>query len=164
MLNAYELIGFMPTELSSDTLQWAYEADKATYKATLAAVAQARHLRPVFLEKQPRVQRHAGMLATLTRPSLEAVAGTLLRAWLLGRHTGVVTDFLDALDITHQKGVVENLPPSVEDEKLRQAVDALLAKHARELVVVYLNAFNGLNGANWPLLADMLKNDARLQL
>lgn len=164
MLNAYELIGFMPTELSSDTLQWAYEADKATYKATLAAVAQARHLRPVFLEKQPRVQRHAGMLATLTRPSLDAVAGTLLRAWLLGRHTGVVTDFLDALGIAHQQGVVENLPPSVEDEKLRQAVDALLAKHPRELVVVYLNAFNGLNGANWPLLADMLKNDARLQL
>ena len=164
MLNAYELIGFMPSAMSADILQWAYESDKASYKAALATVAQTRHVRPVFLEKQPRAQRHAEMLATLARPSLDTMAGTLLRAWLLGRHNAVVTDFLDALGISHQKGVVETLPPTVEDEKLKQAVEVLLAKHPRETVVIYLNAFNGLNGANWSSLGKMLETDPRLLL
>lgn len=164
MLNAYELVGFMPAELSADLLTWAYDSDKPTYKATLAAVAQARRLRPVFLEKQPRAQRHSDMLATLTRPSQDATAATLLRAWLLGRHPAVVTDFLDALGIAHKNGVVENLPQEMDEPKLAQAVDQLLAKHPRDVVAVYLNAFNGLNGANWPTLETMLQKDARLQL
>jgi hypothetical protein len=164
MLNAYELIGFMPADLSADLLNWAYDADKSSYKATLAAVAQARHVRPLFLEKQPRAQRHATMIATLARPSLDAAAGTVLRSWLLGRHSAVITEFLDALGITHKNGVVDGLPATVDDDKLKQAVDAILGHHRREVVIVYLNAFNGLNGANWPTLGGLLDSDSRLQL
>lgn len=164
MLNAYELIGFMPADLSADLLNWAYDSDKASYKATLAAVAQARHVRPVFLEKQPRAQRHNTMLSTLARPSLDATAGTILRGWLLGRHSAVITDFLDALGIAHKNGVVDGLPATVEDEKLKLAVDGLLARHRREVVIVYLNAFNGLNGASWATLTTLLDSDSRLQL
>jgi hypothetical protein len=31
-------------------------------------------------------------------------------------------------------------------------------------VAVYLNAFNDMNGANWPNLKTLLENDSRLQL
>lgn len=164
MLKPYELIGFMPADLSADILTWAYESDKAGYKAAVAAVAQARHVRPVFLEKQPRAQRHAGMLATLARPSLDTASDAILRAWLLGRHGALVADFLNALGIAHKNGVVEGLPPEVAEEKLKEAVEAVLAKHRRELVIVYLHAFNGVNGANWKPLATMLEGDSRLQL
>jgi len=154
----------MPSDLSLDALQWAYESDKLSYKAAIAAVSQARKVRPVFLEKQPRAERHAGMISTLARPSLDAAAGALLRAWLLGRHTAVVTDFLDSLGIANKQGVVENLPPAMEEEKVKQAIEGLLARHRREVVIVYLNAFNGLNGPDWPALPKLLKEDARLQL
>jgi len=83
MLKSYELMGFISPGLAKQILDFAYESDKPTYKTVLAAVAQARHLRPVFLERQERTQRHAAMLATLARPSLDLVAGTLLRAWLV---------------------------------------------------------------------------------
>jgi len=123
MLTSHELLGFMSPSLALDILTYAYETDKPLYRATLGAVAEARKLRPVFLERQPRPQRHAAMLATLARPSLDMVTANLLRTWLLKKHKQMLTDFLDALGIVHQEGVVEDLPPAMDDAKVRAAVD-----------------------------------------
>jgi hypothetical protein len=164
MLTSHELLGFMSPALALDILTYAYETDKPLYRATLGAVAEARKLRPVFLERQPRPQRHAAMLATLARPALDMVAANLIRTWLLKKHKQMLTDFLDALGIAHQEGVVEDLPPTMDDAKVRAAVEALLAKHPPEAVAVYLNAFNEMNEVEWPSLKTMLESDPRLQL
>jgi len=164
MLKSYELFGFMSPALANDIVTFAHETDKPVYKATLAAVAQARHVRPVFLERQPRLQCHAAMVATLARPALDPAAGGLIRVWLLKRHKAVLVDFLNALGIKNEDGVVENLPAEMDDPKLKSAVDALLAKHPPEVVAVYLNAFNEMNEANWSNLKTMLESDSRLQL
>ena len=76
----------------------------------------------------------------------------------------VSEDFLNALEIPNENGVVEDLPKSVPDAKLKAAVDNLLAKHPQEAVAVYLNAFNGMNEAHWPNLQTLLEGDTRLQL
>ena len=154
----------MSPELALDILTYAYESDKPLYRAVLAAVAEARKVRSVFLERQPRTQRHATMLATLSKPSLEPVTANLLRTWLLKKHNPLLVDFLDSLGIAHKEGVVEDLPATMEDAKLGGAVDALLAKHPQEVVAVYLNAFNEMNEVEWPNLKSMLENDKRLQL
>ena len=59
---------------------------------------------------------------------------------------------------------MESLPEAVDDAKLKAAVDGLLAKHPPEAVIVYLNAFNEMNEANWASLRDLLEKDPRLQL
>lgn len=164
MLTSHELIGFMSPALALEILTYGYEADKPLYRATLSAVAGARKLRPVFLERQPRPQRHATMLATLARPALESVTANLIRAWLLKNHNGLLVDFLNALGIEHKEGVVEDLPATMDDAKLRAAVDAVLTKHPPEVVAVYLNAFNDMNEVEWPNLKTMLETDKRLQL
>ena len=76
----------------------------------------------------------------------------------------MLADFLNALEIKNEDGVVEDLPKSIEDAKLKAAVDALLAKYPPEAVGVYLNAFNDMNEANWANLKTLLENDSRLQL
>jgi hypothetical protein len=164
MLTSHEILGFMSPTLAQEIVAYAYESDKPLYRTVLAAVAEARKLRPVFLERQPRTQRHTAMLATLSKPTLEPVTANLLRAWLLKKHTGLLTDFLDHLGIVHKEGVVEDLPPAMDDAKLNSAVDALLAKHSPEVVAVYLNAFNEMNEVEWPNLKSMLEQDKRLQL
>ena len=164
MLTSHELLGFMSPALALDILTYAYETDKPLYRATLGAVAEARKLRPVFLERQPRPQRHAAMLATLARPALDMVAANLIRTWLVKKHKQMLTDFLDALGIAHQEGVVEDLPPAMDDAKVRAAVEALLTKHPPEAVAVYLIAFNEMNEVEWPSLKSMLESDPRLQL
>ena len=164
MLTSHELLGFMSPALALEILAYAYESDKPVYHATLNAVAEVRKLRPVFLERQPRAQRHTTMLATLTRPALEMVASNLIRTWLLKKHNQMLVDFLDALAIPHKEGVVEELPKAMDEAKLRTAVDALLAKYPPEAVSVYLHAFNDMNEVEWPTLKAMLDSDARLQL
>jgi hypothetical protein len=164
MLTSHELLGFMSPSLANDILNWTYEAERATYKATLQAVADARKLRPVFLERQPRLQRHATMVAALNRPQLEMVAGTLLRTWLVKKYKDMLVDFLNALGLEHEDGVVESLPDTMESEKLKAAVESLLLKYPHEVVGVYLNAFNDMNEANWVNLKEMLEGDPRLVL
>ncbi|HWI57496.1 MAG TPA: hypothetical protein VNZ22_09730, partial [Bacillota bacterium] len=126
MLTSHELLGFMSPNLANEILTFAYESDKPLYKATLGAVAEARKVRPIFLERQPRPQRHATMAATLARPALELVTGNLLRTWLLKKYNGMLVDFLDGLGIPHKEGVVDDLPAMMEDDKLRAAIDTLL--------------------------------------
>ncbi len=154
----------MSPALAGEILTFAYESDKPLYRATMGSVAEARKVRPVFLERQPRTERHNTMLQTLTRPSLDAVAGNLIRGWLVKKHKAMLGDFLDALGIKHNEGVVDDLPATVEDDKLRAAVDSLLAKYPPETVAVYLQAFNEMNQANWANLKALLESDPRLQL
>jgi hypothetical protein len=76
----------------------------------------------------------------------------------------MLVDFLNALEIKNEEGVVDDLPASMDDAKLKAAVDGLLAKYPPEAVAVYLNAFNDMNEANWPNLKTLLETDSRLQL
>ncbi len=164
MLKSHELLGFMSPALAADILSFTFDSDKPAYRATMAAVASAKNVRPVFLERQPRDARHATMISALAKPTLDAAAAALLRAWLVKKHEAMLIDFLNALGIKHDKGVVEDLPPTMDDAKLKPAVEILLGKYPHETVSVYLNAFNDLNGAGWPNLKAMLESDARLQL
>ena len=154
----------MSPALAAEILAFAFEADKPLYRTTLQAVAEARKVRPIFLERQPRAQRHTAMLATLTRPSLELITGNLIRTWLLKKYKGMLVDFLNAIGVAHNEGVVDDLPATMDDAKLKLGVDALLAKYPAEAVAVYLNAFNDMNEVNWPNLKTMLESDKRLQL
>ncbi len=163
MLTAHELLGFMSPQLAAEILEYAHQSEKELYKATLAAVAQARRVRPVFLERQPRAERHVTMLSTLTRPALELAAGGLLRGWLLKKHTALLADFLDALGVPHKDGVVEALPETMDDATLHSAVEKVLTKHSPEVVAVYLHAFYEMNEARWPNLKTILETDPRLQ-
>jgi len=164
MLTSHELLGFMSPALALEILSYADESDKPLYRATLKAVAEARKLRPVFLEREPRTKRHSLVLATLAKPTLELVTGNLIRTWLLKKHTAMLGDFLEALGISHKEGVVEDLPATMDDAKLRAAVDILLAKYPPEAVSVYLHAFNDMNQANWENLKALLETEKRLQL
>ena len=154
----------MSPALANDILSFIFESDKPAYRATVAAVAEAQPVRPVFLERQPRDQRHATMLTALTKPQLDGAAGAFIRAWLVKKHTAMLVDFLNALEIIIEIGVVEDLPGAVDDAKLKAAVEILLGKYPHETVAVYLNAFNDMNTAGWPNLKTLLEADARLQL
>jgi hypothetical protein len=164
MLTSHEILGFMSPTLAMEIITYAYEADKPLYRATLGAVAEARKLRPVYLERQPRQQRHATMVATLTRPALDQVTGNLIRTWLLKQNKSMLCDFLDGLGIAHQEGVVDDLPATMDDAKLLAAIDTLLGKYRPETVAVYLNAFCEMNEVDWPKLKTTLETEARLQL
>jgi len=164
MLSSYELIGFITPELAHRILADTAEDNRELYEATLGAVARLRGMRPQFLKKQPKPIRHKTMVQAMSKPAFDEAAGSLLRGWLLKHQIGLLTQFLDALDIKHEEGIVEELPKTIADDMLSAALDNLLANHDRDVIVLYLHAFHTMNDAGWPNLEAALENDDRLQL
>ncbi len=163
-MTASELIAAVSPALSQRILEEVHASDKELYRIALASVAQARKVRPVFLERQPRAERHRTMIAALTRPEFNTIAGNVISGWLVKNQSALLIDFLDGLKIPHQKGVVEDLPKTVEDGDLKKAVNLLLEKYPPEIVALYLRAFYDMNEANWPNLEKLLNDDPRLKL
>jgi hypothetical protein len=164
MFNAYELFGFMSPVLATEIIEQTFGTNKELYRATLAAVAEARRVRPAFLERKPRVDRHRDMVDMLSRPRMNVAASGLIRGWLMKNETTMLADFLDALGIEHKEGAVDDLPEQVEDDKLKAAVEMLLSKYSPEKVAIYLHAFNEMNEVRWSNLASILEAESRLQL
>jgi hypothetical protein len=163
MMKCHEIMGFMPSALASDILEFAYTADKALYRSVLAAAAEARKVRLVFYERKPRAQRHSDMLTLLSSSRLDSSAGLLLQGWLTKSQTALLTDFLNTLGISHKDGIVDQFPPTVDDGKLKEAVELLLSKYPKGNVAVYLHAVFALNDVHWSNLDALLEKDPRLQ-
>lgn len=165
MFKAHEIFARMPGETATELFAFVLEKEKPLYKATLESLAQQRKLRPVFIERKPKPERHAWLKETLGRKASEGVAAHLLQIWLIGEHKQLLCDFLDALEIAHdENGTIENLPEAPAPEKLRAAVDTLLTKHDPKVVAVYLHAFQALDETGWASLEALLGEDERLKL
>ena len=163
MLNSFELLGFISSDLSNRILSDSAEDNREVYEATLAGVAKLRRMRPQFLKSQPKPARHKLMMESLKRPAFEKIASQLLRGWLITHQKDMLILFLDSLNIKHENGVVEDLPKDISNEELKSAITVLLGKNEREIVVLYLHAFQSMNDAGWTNLEIALETDERLQ-
>jgi len=163
-MTSHEMFAIMPAALGNRILEEMAGEDKAFYRGILDGVAQARKVRTVYLERQPRSDRHNLIVSTLARPTMEPSAANILRTWFLKKQNQLLIDFLDALGVEHEKGVVEDLPEKVEDAKVKSAVETLLGKHPPEVVALYLHSFLHLNDVHWHNLEEILFEDHRLEL
>ena len=163
-MTASELIAAVSPALGQRILDEVHATDKELYRVALAGAAQAKKVRPVFLERQPKPERHRSMVAALARQDMNVIAGNVISGWLVKNQQALLVDFLNALKIPHENGVVENLPENVDDNELKNAVNLLLEKNQPEIVALYLHAFYSMNEANWPTLDVLLHEDDRLML
>ena len=163
MLNSFELLGFISSDLSNQILSDSSEDNREVYDATLGGVAKLRRMRPQFLRSQPKPARHKLMIESLKRPAFEEVASQLLRGWLIKHQKNMLILFLDTLNIQHEDGVVEDLPNEITDEGLDKAINTLLEQNEREIVVLYLHAFQSMNDSGWTNLEAALERDERLE-
>ena len=165
MPKPYEIFASLPPAVSEQLFSFIHEKEKPLYKATIDTLAKQRKLRPIFVERKPRAERHAWMKDVLGRKVNEAVAAHLMQIWLVGGHAKLLCDFLDGLGIKHdENGTIDALPPAPAKEDLVKAINPLFEKHDPAVVVVYLHAFQALDEKGWPTLAELLVEDPRLQL
>ncbi len=165
MPKPYEVFAALPPAVAEQLFSHLHEKEKPLYKATIDTLAKQRKLRPIFVERKPRAERHAWMKEVLGRKINESVAAHLLQIWLVGAHAKLLCDFLDSLGIAHdENGTIESLPTAPPKEKLTETIDTLFATHDPAVVVVYLHAFQALDDTGWSTLAELLVEDPRLQL
>ncbi len=164
-MNSSEIFQHLSPATAEQVFTFLQETEKPTYKVAIQTLAAQRKLRPVFVERKPRAERHAWLQAALARPQGEQIAANLLQMWLMGAQSPMLCDFLDTLGIEHDEhGGIENLPPCPPADKLEAAIDALLAKYPPENVATYLQCFQSMDIAGWPELAARLERDERLRL
>ncbi len=165
-MTAPELFSKMSPGLAAEVLAYVQETAKPTFRTAVETLAGQQRLRAVFVERKPKPERYAWVARALGRPTNELIATNLLQAWLVGAQVPMLVDFCDALGIPHDgKGSITDVPPAPAPEVLRAAVDTLLEKgHPPERVAVYLHCFLGMDPTAWEPLAEVLREDARLQV
>jgi hypothetical protein len=164
-MKCYEICGRVSPELMNSILGFLLEQEKPVYKAMIQNLATRRKLRPIFIERKPKIERHIWIQQALSSKSSDELAIQLLQIWLLGAYREMICEFLDLLEIKHDgKGVVEDLPPEPSREALAETIAKLLEKHQREVVAVYLHAFQAMDETGWATLEEELRDDKRVAL
>jgi hypothetical protein len=129
----------------------------AVEEIALSAAAGAFRLRPVFLRRQPRKRQAEWMRQALARAAMAAVAEEVLAEYFLEYHTELLAEWLDALGLEHEKGVLASSAPECPKPadlaglvaEFRKAEDPGL----RELL---MRAFAAQSSINWPDLEALL--------
>jgi hypothetical protein len=164
-MKCYEIFSKLSPELTNEIFSYLLESEKAVYKAIVQNVASRRKLRPVFIERKPRNERHAWLHQALSMKGADDITTQLFQIWLLGAHREMICEFLDSLGIAHDgKGVVESMPSEPPREELNDIISKLLNTHTPEVVAVYLHAFQAMDDTGWSALNDLVANDPRLAL
>jgi hypothetical protein len=164
-MKSHEILHECPTEVVNEIFAYLQEHEKAVYRAIIQNIATQRKLRPVFIERKPKTERHEWLRQALSRKSTDDVAAQTLQIWLLGAQKDLICQFLDALEIPHDgKGFVDQLPPEPSSEKLKIAVGQLLEGHRPEIVAVYLHLFQTMDDASWKGLEEILATEPRLKI
>jgi len=164
-MTSYEIFSRCSSQLANEIFVYLHEKEKPVYRAVIQNLANQRKLRPVFIERKPKPERHTWLQQALARKPADDLATQVLQIWLLGAQQPLICQFLDTLQIKHDgKGVVDQLPPEPEPEQLRSAVDVILQNHSPDLVTIYLHLFLMMDDAGWGKLREMLESDGRLKL
>jgi hypothetical protein len=162
-MKCYEIFSKLTPELADEIFGYLQQDEKAVYKAMIQNVATQRKLRPVFIERKPRNERHLWLRDALGRKPADDITTQVFQIWLLGGQRTMICEFLDGLGIAHDgKGVVEDLPAEPSKEALESALSKLLEKHRPEIVTAYLHVFQAMDDHRWPTLDEILKTDQRL--
>jgi len=133
-----------------------WEDDPVPTEADLQ-IAQALKFRPQAIRKLPKADR-IKYLAKAVRPDRSLVSSLLL-ALHLEKRKDVMSTFLDALEVTHEDGLIDEdfEFPEFETEKLSGGVDALLAKHPVEQVDLYLVTLYMMDPKTWQGLIEAMR-------
>jgi hypothetical protein len=127
----------------------------------LGVAANAFRLRMEFLRRQPRARQAEWMRKALARTSMAAAAEEILAAYFLGHHKALLVEWLDALGVKHEDGVLAGAaPPCPEPEVLRKAVEAFRSGSDPERRSLLMAAFAAQSAIDWPALEALLNDPA----
>jgi hypothetical protein len=165
-MKAYELFQAVKPSIVSDMLIWMRETDRNLYKTALGGLASNKKLRLPFLQKKSVADQIAWIHKNLQLKTSDMIAEHLLQVYFMQGQQAMLVTFCDSLDIPHDgKGQVEGeLPETLDTDKLKNAVDALLEEHDPALVTLYLRTFNLQTPEGWSAMKDTLESDERLKL
>jgi hypothetical protein len=163
-MKAHQLFKHMPAETAQAILRYFQDQDRPVYRSALDTLGAGRRVRPVFILKKTKPEQAEWCRQALALAAQEEIALQLLQIWLLKARPAMLIAFLDALGIAHDgNGAVDDMPATLDAEKVPAAVEALLSAHAPAEVVIYLHMFQMQRENGWPEIHRLLEEDPRLR-
>lgn len=139
------------TELTPERFAVIYEALPDDMSAAFdPVIAKVLHARLPKIRRTPVAMRAKALRAFLMRERDDDVAGDIVRAYLLGPRLTLVTDFLDATGVKHEKGEVEE-GSDPDGGRVATTVESLLEDHDREDVALYIT----IAAQQWPDIEEL---------
>lgn len=164
-MQAHELFLKMGAEKARDILMYFRESERNLYKTAIATLAERKKLRPVFVLQKSVPDQITWITRELTSKRSEGAAEQLLQVWLWQARQPILIKFLDAMGIPHDgKGAVDDLPDTLDADKIGPTIDALTAEFDPLEVAIYLHIFQAQTSTGWPELAKVLAGDERLAI
>lgn len=156
-MRSHEVFARMtPVEVEAFLTELRREAPPVSRMA-LAAAAGAFKLRPEFLRRQPAAKQAEWVRKALGRGTMASVAEEILAEYFLGHRKELLVEWLDALGLAHEEGVLEQAtPPAPEPGRLREAFDAFASGENPERRRLLLRAFAAQSAIDWPDLDALL--------
>lgn len=162
-MKAYQIFQHISPELATEIFSYLRREEKETFQGLVASLAEQRKLRPIFVLKKTPADQVSWLCKTAQLKFADGVDEHVLQIWLLKQQRALLIDFLDAMGIEHDgEGSVDNLPDSLDADKLKSTAELLLENHPEEIVKIYLHVFQLQRQGGWPTLGELLENDDRL--
>lgn len=156
-MRAYQVFAAMSPEEATRVLDALLDQVPGVYTQAVAAASVAFKARPQFLMKQPRDRRAAMVRRALARVAASDLAEEVLAAYFLEVRRPLLVEWLDALGIPHEEGVLQGeAPPCPDETKLREAVQGFLQGEDPEDRALLLRAFAAQGAVDWPPLEALL--------
>lgn len=164
-MKSYTIFQKSDDETVSNFLDWMRNQERGVYRAAVRELGALKKLRPQFIQQKPLAEQYAWIKKMLAWKPAETIADHLLQVWLIRKHEQMLVTFVDKLGIPHNgHGVVDDLPETLDADKLKDAVDALFAAYPAGAVSIYLHMFQNQTETGWPELAALLESDERVTL
>jgi hypothetical protein len=130
---------------------WAEPPDEVLGQAQ-AAVIQVLHVRPQSV-RTLAVERRAAALSSVSEPS-ELLAAALLVSLHLGERRELLSAFLDAAGLVHDRGLLADEPSSapIGEAAARRAFEAVSKAFPEDQVRTYLNTLWLQDHDRWGVL------------
>ncbi|MBW2267878.1 MAG: hypothetical protein JRH16_04845 [Deltaproteobacteria bacterium] len=152
-MRSYQIFASMEPERAVSLLRTLNETSPAVVQQAVVAAAIAMKARPVYLQKQPFEKRAQAVRRALARVASDPVAAEVLAVYFLKARTELLCEWLDALGLAHEDGVLEaDAPEQPAAAQLEQHIDTFLAADDDPDRPLLLAAFAAQEAIDWPLL------------
>ena len=133
-MKAYYIFQQADEETISNILDWMRNQERAIYRAAVRELGALKKLRPEFIQRKPLQEQFSFIKKMLSWKPSNEIGDHLLQVWLLRKHQDMLITFLNTLGIPHDgNGIVNELPETLDKEKLAKAVDELFEKYRRSV-------------------------------
>jgi hypothetical protein len=160
-MKPHQVFARMSQERAFELLTKVKEKLPGVYTQAVGAACVTLKARPQFMMKQSKEKQAQFVRSALSRFAAAPIAEEVLAAYFLEVRRDLLTEWLDALGIEHENGILKNDDPQ---EPARDALEAAVAKfrggEGAEDRQLLLEAFAAQSAVTWPALDALLGVEA----